>query len=52
LLSEASFVERLRGMNVETAPPGPPERLRELMQAELARWTKLAREANIQAVPQ
>ena len=52
LLREPSFVERLRGMNVEAAPPGPPERLRELMQAELTRWTKLAREANIQAAPQ
>ena len=26
-------------MNVEAAPPGPPERLRELMDAELTRWT-------------
>jgi tripartite-type tricarboxylate transporter receptor subunit TctC len=52
LLREASFVERLRGMNIEAAPPGPPERLRELMQTELTRWTKLAREANIQAAPQ
>jgi hypothetical protein len=29
-----------------------PERLRELMQAQLSRWTKLARQANLQAVPQ
>ena len=35
-----------------SAPPGSPERLRELMQAELKRWTDLAREANIQATPQ
>jgi tripartite-type tricarboxylate transporter receptor subunit TctC len=48
LLSEPRFVERLRVMNVEAAPPGPPERLRELMQTELARWTRVAREANIQ----
>ena len=49
LLGEARFVARLAAMNVELAPPGPPERLRELMQAELARWTQLAREADIQA---
>jgi tripartite-type tricarboxylate transporter receptor subunit TctC len=52
LLREPRFVERLAGMNVEAAPPGPPERLRELMQAELTRWTGLAREANIQLAPQ
>jgi tripartite-type tricarboxylate transporter receptor subunit TctC len=52
LLREPQFVERFRSMNVEAAPPGPPERLRELMQTELARWTQLAREANIQAAPQ
>lgn len=52
LLGEPRFVERLRAMNVEAAPPGPPERLRELMQAELARWTKLAREAQIQVTSQ
>jgi len=50
LLREPRFVEGLRAMNVEAAPPGPPERLRELMQAELARWTKLAQEANIHLV--
>jgi tripartite-type tricarboxylate transporter receptor subunit TctC len=52
LLGERRFVERLAAMNVEAAPPGPPERLRELMQAELTRWTRLAREANIQMAPQ
>jgi tripartite-type tricarboxylate transporter receptor subunit TctC len=52
LLREPRFVERLAGMNVEAAPPGPPERLRELMEAELTRWTGLAREANIQLAPQ
>jgi tripartite-type tricarboxylate transporter receptor subunit TctC len=52
LLREPRFVERLAGMNVEAAPPGPPERLRELMDAELTRWTGLAREANIQLAPQ
>ena len=52
LLRDARFVDALRVMNVEAAPPAPPERLRELMQAELTRWTQLAREANIQAAPQ
>ncbi len=52
LLSERRFVDRLAAMNDEAAPPGPPERLRELMQAELTRWTRLAREANIQMAPQ
>jgi hypothetical protein len=35
-------------MNVEASPPGPPEVLRVLMEAELRRWTGLAREAHIQ----
>jgi tripartite-type tricarboxylate transporter receptor subunit TctC len=52
LLSDKHFADRLAAMNVEAAPPGPPQRLRELMQAELARWTQLAREAHIQVVPQ
>ena len=52
LLQDTRFIEALRIMNVEAAPPGSPERLRELMQAELKRWTDLAREANIQAAPQ
>ena len=52
LLGEPRFVDRLAAMNVEAAPPGPPERLRELMQVELTRWTRLAREANIQVQPQ
>jgi hypothetical protein len=38
LLGEQRFVDRLAAMNVEAAPPGPPGRLRELMQAELTRW--------------
>lgn len=52
MLGERRFVDRLAAMNVEAAPPGPPERLRELMQAELTRWTRLAKEANIQMAPQ
>jgi tripartite-type tricarboxylate transporter receptor subunit TctC len=52
LLNEQRVVERLAAMNVEAAPLGPPERLHDLMHAELTRWTQLAREANIQLVPQ
>jgi tripartite-type tricarboxylate transporter receptor subunit TctC len=52
LLREPRFVERLRAMNVEAAPPGPPERLRELMQAEFSHWMQLAREANIRVTSQ
>jgi hypothetical protein len=52
LLHEQRFVDRLATMNVEAAPPRPPERPRELMQSELARWTKLAREADIQVALQ
>jgi tripartite-type tricarboxylate transporter receptor subunit TctC len=48
LLREPRFVDGLRTMNVEAAPAGPPEKLRDLMQAELARWTQVARDANIQ----
>jgi tripartite-type tricarboxylate transporter receptor subunit TctC len=50
LLGEQRFVDRLAAMNVEAAPPGPPERLRELMEAELKRWKQVASEANIQLV--
>lgn len=52
LLGEQRFMERLATMNVEASPPGPPERLRKLMETELTRWTGIAREANIQVVPQ
>ena len=52
LLGEQRFIERLATMNVEASPPGPPDRLRELMETELARWTGIAREAHIQVVPQ
>jgi tripartite-type tricarboxylate transporter receptor subunit TctC len=52
LLSDKLFVDRLATMNVEAAPPGPPGRLRDLMQAELTRWTHLARDAHIQVAPQ
>jgi tripartite-type tricarboxylate transporter receptor subunit TctC len=52
LLQDTRFIEALRVMNVEAPPPGSPECLRDLMQAELKRWTELARDANIQAAPQ
>ncbi len=47
LVQTESFKARLLSQNVEAAPPGGPENLRELMTRELARWTQLAREAHI-----
>jgi tripartite-type tricarboxylate transporter receptor subunit TctC len=47
LLREPGFVRRLAQQNVEAAAPGGPERLAEIVAADLARWTRLVREANI-----
>lgn len=47
LVQEPGFKQKLASQNVEAAPPGPPERLHELMQRELSRWTQLVREADI-----
>lgn len=47
LLAESAFVRRLATINVEAAPPGKPEQLRQLMEKDLARWTKVAKDANI-----
>lgn len=49
LVQEESFKQKLASQNVEAAPPGGPDKLRELMTRELARWTTLAREAHITA---
>ncbi|MBK1657232.1 Bug family tripartite tricarboxylate transporter substrate binding protein [Paracraurococcus ruber] len=47
LLRDPGFVRRLAAQNVEAAPPGGAEKLAELLAGDLARWTRLAREANI-----
>lgn len=47
LLQEPAFVRRLAAQNVEAAPAGGPERLSNLLSSDLARWTRLVREANI-----
>lgn len=47
LLSDPNFVRRLAQQNVETAPPGGPERLADILRTDLARWQRLVREANI-----
>ncbi len=47
LSRDKAFVQRLAAINVEAAPPGTPEQLHHLMGKELARWSKVARDANI-----
>lgn len=46
---DPALVRRFASINVEMAPPSPPERLGEFIRTELARWTSVAREANIVA---
>jgi len=45
--NDAALVQRFASINVEMAPPSPPERLGEFVRTELARWTRVAQEANI-----
>ncbi|WP_368420007.1 Bug family tripartite tricarboxylate transporter substrate binding protein [Rhodovarius sp.] len=47
LLADPGFVRRLAQQNIEGAPPGGPERLADLLRADLARWRQLVRDANI-----
>ena len=47
MLRDAALVRRFAAINVESAPPSPPERLAELVRTELARWTTVAHDANI-----
>lgn len=45
--NDAALVRRFASINVEMAPPSPPEKLGEMVRTELARWTRVAQEANI-----
>lgn len=47
MLRDPALVRRFAAINVETAPPSPPERLGEMVRTELARWTAVAHDANI-----
>jgi len=47
LLADPGFIRRLAQQNIEGAPPGGPERLADLLRADLARWQQLVRDANI-----
>ncbi len=47
MLRDPALVRRFAAINVETAPPSPPERLGEMVRTELARWTTVAHDANI-----
>jgi tripartite-type tricarboxylate transporter receptor subunit TctC len=47
LLADPGFIRRLAQQNIEGAPPGGPERLADLLRADLARWRQLVRDANI-----
>ena len=45
--NDPALVRRFATINVEMAPPSPPERLGEFVRTELARWTTVAHDANI-----
>jgi hypothetical protein len=45
--NDAALVRRFASINVEMAPPSPPEKLGDMVRTELARWTRVAQEANI-----
>jgi tripartite-type tricarboxylate transporter receptor subunit TctC len=47
LLADPGFIRRLAQQNIEGAPPGGPERLADLLRADLARWRQLVRDAKI-----
>ncbi len=47
LLADPGFIRRLAQQNIEGAPPGGPERMADLLRADLARWRQLVRDAKI-----
>ena len=47
MLADPALIRRFAAINVETAPPSPPERLGDMVRTELARWTAVAHDANI-----
>jgi len=47
-LADPAFAQRFAAQNLEVAPPGGPERLAELVRSDLAKWNRVARDANIE----
>ena len=47
-LVDPAFAARFTAQNLEVAPPSPPSRLAELVAADLVKWNKVARDANIE----
>ena len=47
-LANAEFSKHIESIGMEPAPGGTPEEMREWIRSELARWTKIVRDAGIQ----
>jgi tripartite-type tricarboxylate transporter receptor subunit TctC len=47
-LADPAFAARFTAQNLEVAPPGGPDRLAELVRADLAKWNRVARDAKIE----
>jgi tripartite-type tricarboxylate transporter receptor subunit TctC len=47
-LADPAFAARLAAQNLEAAPPGGPDRLAALVRSDLAKWNRVARDANIE----
>jgi len=48
ILTDPAVSQRFAAQNVEVAPPEPAARFREIIEAELARWRRVVREARIE----
>ena len=48
ILADPAAAQRYATQNVEVAPPEPAERFRQLIEAELARWRQVVRDAKIE----
>jgi tripartite-type tricarboxylate transporter receptor subunit TctC len=47
-LADPAFAARFAAQNLEVAPAGPPSRLADLVRSDLAKWSRVARDANIE----
>jgi tripartite-type tricarboxylate transporter receptor subunit TctC len=48
LLGDPEVAQRFAAQNVEVAPPAPAARFRDMIEAELARWRRVVRDARIE----
>ncbi len=47
-LADPAIAQPFAAQNLEVAPPAGPERLAELVRSDLAKWSRVARDANIE----